>query len=129
MCMCMCMCMCMWLVLRYLVFQDIEQFGDNKYVTVLISMLECCAQENDSHTNCLTVKAASPSIESRVIQAKLKQSSPEGVGFKVVVSGMPVHVLSIRKHGRLAFFLPEHKSFKVRGVQHVMGPSSPHFPL
>lgn len=101
-------------MLRYLVFQDIELFGDNKHVTVMISMLECCVQTNDCPINCLTVKAASPSIESRVVQEKLKQNSSEGVEFKVVGSGLPVHVLSIRKHGRIAYFLPEHKSFKVK---------------
>ena len=62
----------------------------------------------------LVIKAASHSIESRVLGVELQKSFPRGVGFAAVETAMPVHVLSIRKHGRVAYFLPEHKNSQVR---------------
>lgn len=63
----------------------------------------------------LVIKAASHSIESRVLDMELQKSFPRGVGFMAVETAMPVHVLSIQKHSRVAYFLPEHKNSQVRG--------------
>lgn len=101
------------------VLQDIKEFGDNKQVTVLVSMLEYCnctstssSQGSAELAKCLMVKAASPSIEARVLHTKVKQSS-EGVGFKVLDTALVVRILSIQKHGKVLFFLPEHKTSQV----------------
>lgn len=84
-------------------------FGDGKHVTVSISLLEPSLQCPDS----LTIKAASPAIEARVLKSKLHRTSAVGVGFKAVDNARPVHVLSIQKSGKVCFFLPEHKSSRV----------------
>lgn len=81
-------------------------FGDNKEVTVSISLLDYSAAS-------LTIMAASPAIETRVLNCKLHQTSPMGVGFKAVDLAKAVHVLSIQKHGKICFFLPEHNTSEV----------------
>ena len=102
--------------LRYtlilLVLQDIKLFGDDKNVTAIVSMLEHAG--NQGNVPCLTVKAASPSLEVRILGSKLKRTFTEGVGFKVVDSAMPVRVLSVQKHGKIFFYIPEHKTPQVR---------------
>lgn len=75
----------------------------------MVSMLSQLSPDSAS----LVVKAASHSIEARVLGVELKKSYHKGVGFKVVETAMPVHVLSILKHGRIMYFLPEHKTLQV----------------
>ena len=84
-------------------------YGDHKEVTVMVSMLSQLAPDPAS----LVVKAASHSIEARVLGVELKKSYRKGVGFKVVETAMPVHVLSILKHNKIMYFLPEHKTLQV----------------
>ena len=81
-------------------------------MTVLVSMLEQDIAD-ESVPPCLTIKAASPSIEARVLEAKLKPTFSEGVGYKVVETARPIRILSIQKHGKLFFFLPEHRAPQV----------------
>ena len=83
-----------------------------------MSMLQISAHHPQAPPS-LVIQAASHAIESRVLGTELQRSSSKGVGFSVVDSAMPVHVLSIHKHGRIIYFLPEHKSSQV----------SVHFPL
>lgn len=93
--------------------QDIKEYGDDKRVTVLVSMLEqCTTQEDKPPTPCLTVKAASPDIEARVLNTKVKRS-PDRVGFKVVDTGRPARIVSIQKHGKVFFFIPENRTPQV----------------
>ena len=90
-----------------------REYGDDKHVTVLVSMLEqCTTLEGTPPVPCLTIKAASPDIEARVLNTKVKRSS-DGVGFKVVDTSRPIRILSIQKHGKVFFFLPENKTPQV----------------
>lgn len=117
-----------------IILQDIKVYGDDKQVTVLVSMLEHCNAGSTRDTplvQCLTVKAASPVIEARVLNSKVKRTS-DGVGFKVLDTAMPIRILSIQKHGKVMFFLPEHKTSQVsmicltldKGHEALWGPVS-----
>ena len=88
--------------------QDIEELGDLKQVTVTISLCEF----SDGFTS-LCIKAASPSIEHRVIGKKLLRIYKEGVGFEVVDTAEPVHVTNIQEHGKVHFLIPEHDNEEV----------------
>lgn len=80
-------------------------------MSVIVSLLEAPVENPN-----LTVMAASLPIENRVLGIKFKSTYREGVGFKVVESAMPVHVLSIQKHGRVFYFLPENKTSQVSNI-------------
>ena len=84
-------------------------FGDSKHVTVSISLLTPTLQYPET----LVVKAATPAIEPRILKSKVHRNSGTGVGFKAVDNARPVHILSIQKNSKVAFFLPEHKSSRV----------------
>ena len=78
----------------------------------MVSLLQVSTQPPPGPAS-LVVKAASHSIEPRVLGVELQKGFSKGVGFKVVESAMPVHVLSILKHGRITYFLSDHKTSQV----------------
>lgn len=94
-------------------------FGDNKPVSVTISLLEPTTQPPDAAASCLTVKAATPGIEARALKSKQYRNSICGVGFQAVDTASPVHVLSIQKHGKISYLLPEHNNSRVSQRSHT----------
>lgn len=84
------------------------EFGNNKSCTVAMALLEPTSNPPDSL--CLSYKAASSSVESRVVGRKLHRTFKQGVSFLAVDAGRPVHVSNIQKHGKVYFFIPEHKA-------------------
>jgi hypothetical protein len=96
--------------------QDIKLYGGDKQVTVLVSMLEQCCTQDTTPVPCLTVKAASPVIEGRVINTKVKRTSG-GVGFNVLDTARPLRILSIQRSGNVFFFIPENKTPEVSDLK------------
>ena len=93
--------------------KDNIEFGGDKNCTVATAVLE--HSSNHRGSVCLSYKAASSSIEGKVVGRKIHRTFKQGVSFLAVDTGRPVHVADIQKHGRVYFFIPEHRVPDVSG--------------